>query len=436
MYNCDLCLYSTDCPSNFKKHNNTKKHTIRVYQKSLNNICYDINAHTVLENGVQNSKKCQQIENLSENLGKKIDKNDKKREKSSTVTKKYKNLEETEYLNTDDKLISKYICEVCQKTYKSRQNLWDHKQTKGCKKRHEEHENQLKINSLQEQINEMKKQMNKISTNKKTNQIINNNNCSNNNNTTNIINNDNSINVLNYVVNAFSDTLPLKKITNVEISKMLEITDNKYTIVDYIAHHYIKYDLDAFFGKIIIKAYKKENPEEQQFWTSSTHYLTFIVRQLLNKKPIWFKDREGTCVNDHIINPFLLEVKKILQDYCKSIAFLIVGKSIEDIERIQENGYNVIKIIREINTNTLHKQILKYIAPEFQITGDIDLIENVETSVVVMSKSGTGEKKPTKKSKLSQKNNCDIRKQCYQTLKTNKKYKLLVQQTMKNMYYV
>lgn len=380
MFNCDLCLYSTDCPSNFKKHNNTKKHTIRLYQKSINNVCHDVKDLTVLQNMEQTDKKCQQIENLSENQDKKFDKNKKNSEKWSTVNK----------IESEQNCDLKYTCEICKKTYSSRQNIWKHKQTKKCKQKHEEHNNQLKMEELQNQINKMQEQMKKINTDNKTTQITNSNNNNNNNNTTNnITNNDNSVNVFNYVTNTFPDTLPLKKITNTEITKMLEITDKKYTIVDYIAYHYSKYDLDAFFGKIIIKGYKKENAEEQQFWTSSTHYLTFIVRQLLNKKPIWLKDKSGVCVNEYIISPFLLEVKKILQDYCKSIAFLMVAKSIEEIEKIQENGYNAVKIIGDINTNLLHKQILKYIAPEFQITGDIDLIENVESV-----------KKPTKKKQL------------------------------------
>jgi hypothetical protein len=94
--------------------------------------------------------------------------------------------------------------------------------------------------------------------------------------------------------------------------------------------------------------------------------LTFIVRQILNKENVWLKDMNGVCITKHIIDPILKEIKKMLQKYIK-LCENHDGKSFEKIEKEQTNGMRAIEIIKEINEKELHKQILKYIAPHFQL---------------------------------------------------------------------
>jgi hypothetical protein len=57
-----------------------------------------------------------------------------------------------------------------------------------------------------------------------------------------------------------------------------------------------------------------------------------------------------------------------------------------EMEEMENNGIVAVNIIRDINNKTLHKQILKHIAPEFQLNCEAEL------SKIVMK-----EKKPTKR---------------------------------------
>jgi hypothetical protein len=63
----------------------------------------------------------------------------------------------------------------------------------------------------------------------------------------------------------------------------------------------------------------------------------------------------------------LKEIKKILQKYVKDIEKDQKCKSYEEMEKMQNNGIKAVDIIKEINDKELHKKILKYIAPHFQL---------------------------------------------------------------------
>jgi hypothetical protein len=212
--------------------------------------------------------------------------------------------------------------------------------------------------------------------------------------TNNNISNNKTI-VFNYVNQEYQNAQPIKMLRINEICELLKLEHPKYTIADFIIFHYKKYELAAFLGDIIIKAYKKEDPEEQQIWISSVMHLTFIVRQILNKKPQWEKDMNGVVIVKNIINPILKKVLTILQDYTKMVKEKSNDNTmqIHEIEELEENGMVAVNITIDINNKTLHKQILKHIAPEFQL--------NCETE---LSKVIAQEKKPTKKKPLVIKN--------------------------------
>jgi len=93
-----------------------------------------------------------------------------------------------------------------------------------------------------------------------------------------------------------------------------------------------KYKLHEFLDDIIIRAYKKEDPSEQRFWVSSVANLTFIVRQILNKKLEWKKDMNGTVIIKNIINPILKKVLSMLQEYIEMINEKTNDKSISIYE--------------------------------------------------------------------------------------------------------
>lgn len=343
MFNCNLCHYVTDRSSNLKKHNETKKHIINVYHSGGKQHFYD---------------KCTQIDN--------------------------KNTVPIQESNEKKPAKKKRSCE-CGREFNNRQALWSHRQI--CKTGEQTEEFKelklkvLEMDELKEQMAVMQKTIQQLTSNSQTKESkimtnSNNTNISNMNSNNNIENNQ-KILVFNYVGSNFKDTEPIKMLEKKDIEKLLTLPiDTTHTLVDFIIYHHNTHSLNSFLGEIIIGAYKKEDQEEQQFWTSSVMKLTFIVRQILNKENVWLKDMNGVCITKHIVDPMLKVIKKILQKYVKQCEQINKDHEVEEIEKIQTIAMIAIDIIKEINDKVLHLKILKYVAPHFQLEQNTLLIED------------------------------------------------------------
>jgi hypothetical protein len=359
MFNCDICLYSTDRSSNLQQHNKSKKHIIRAFYESKKCVNIDETEKNDIETYIKNKE-----------LNKVLEK---------PPSKKNQTIEKQNYVEQDDNECDKYTCKICGKSYKYRQNLWTHKQQKHTTTENKDNDSPQiamlisQIAQLQKKVEQLESEKNMCAnnlTNSSNTQLTNSNNTFAKNIAENVVetnNNQKIINVFQYISQNFNDTEPIKMLESKEAKKMLIIKeDTKYTMADFIVFYYTKYELDRFLGDIIIGAYKKEDPKDQQIWSSNIVKLTFIVRQILNKENVWLKDINGVCITRHIIDPFLKEIKKLLQQYVKDCS-VHYGKTYEQIEKDQNNGTFAIKIIQEINEKELHKKILKYIAPHFQL---------------------------------------------------------------------
>jgi hypothetical protein len=466
MFNCELCLYSTDRSSNLKKHCETKKHILRVHhesQKNNTNVQTDLTVPPMVTPDI---KICQQIDNLS---NKKL-KNDKILHQNVTPTvtfdtktchqidnfvanvtrtvtdnpeynlNKTKDMKDNE-LTLEENIKKQYVCSKCLKSYTCRQHLWRHnKQTPNCEPSIERQEIQTlknQMNIILEKMN-LNQQLNNVNVLKTSNDnniistIASNNNNSNNmvaKNITNVhgdnvvTNNNQKITVLNYVEQAYPDVRALPMLGPKKAIQLLlnAEQDSDHTIIAFFIYWNKIYQLHEFLGEIILKEYKTKIPGEQKIWVASVQKLSFIVRQSLNDKDIWLKDKQGVVINQRIITPMLEEVKKMLQNCVKDVKEKSHDRNIpfDEFEKLQDEGMESVKIIQKINKKTLHQQILKYIAPHFQLRGTIELIDEDDEeynndyldeivddeqkqqckSVVVVH-----EKKPTKKKVLAIKN--------------------------------
>lgn len=73
--------------------------------------------------------------------------------------------------------------------------------------------------------------------------------------------------VFNCVTQNFNETEPLKMLEKKDVEQLLVVKeDTEYTMADFIIYYHSKYNLNKFLGDIILGAYKKEDPEEQQIW--------------------------------------------------------------------------------------------------------------------------------------------------------------------------
>lgn len=390
MYECNTCNFSTDRFTDLNRHYNTKKHIKNEYLNSLK--CDDTLDHTIskrqksVEILTNKEKIYHQTDNFVENNLKKLEFFDNNANNLTINT------------SADSQCEKTYNCVHCEKTFNSRQALWAHKKVCDGIKIPKLNAKELEIKQLKLELTEMNKLKLEVNVMKDlickltNNNIIN----TNSNNTYNSTNTDNSINthnnqkivnVFNYVSSNYTNTPTIKRLELQDIDNLLEDKNSKHTIEELLVYYQSKCVLDEFLGDIIKTAYKKEDPEEQQFWTSNIQKLTFIVRQLLNKKDkVWLQDRNGTCLVNHIIDPILKVIKKSLQLYVESVdkGKYNCSKTIDEFEKFMKNGVHASDIIVDIDKKILHHKILKYIAPHFQLE-QTNLLKNV------------AEKTPTKK---------------------------------------
>ena len=141
-----------------------------------------------------------------------------------------------------------------------------------------------------------------------------------------------------------------------------------HSLEEMIIFQYSKYLLNQFIGQFIVDEYKKKDPNKQQIWSSNVLKLNFIVRQILNQtEHVWLKDINGICLEKYIISPILEEIKLIMKNYIKDCYTDMSSNDV--IETLGNKPTIAMKIIYEINQKELHKKILDFIAPHFQLVG-------------------------------------------------------------------
>jgi hypothetical protein len=342
MFECKICDYSSVRSTDLKRHEQTKKHIFKM-----------CNTNSLIINNVDAVVIDENIETDDTTITNKVEK-------------------------------KQYVCD-CKKIFKHRQGLFVHRKTctyivNNIDLYDNSKEQNIKllnnndtlaialetITELKNSVDSMKAELCQL---KNAGQIINNNtnNNTNSNNTTN--NNYKTINVYTYVNSNYDQVEPLKLLKQKDIAKLL-ILDNtyssKHSIEDVLVHEHDKHILNQFIGDIIVKEYKKVDPKDQKIWSSDASRLTFIVRTIISKNKVWNKDKGGVHINDFIITPILEEVKDMINEFNNECNKKIrLPKS--DFNTLSDKISTSLKIIYEITTKKLHKSILNYIAPHFQL---------------------------------------------------------------------
>ena len=136
--------------------------------------------------------------------------------------------------------------------------------------------------------------------------------------------------------------------------------------------------LDDYLGKIIVRYYKKKDPNQQSIFNSDTTRLTYIVRELFNNKKIdWTVDKKGIKTTNYIIKPLLKHIDELIREYIDQKTSLN-HKEISTTELIAnfDNLKSGNEILHSIEKNELSENILKKISPHFYfIKNDSGLLE-------------------------------------------------------------
>jgi len=266
-------------------------------------------------------------------------------------------------------------CPYCDKYYSTAGNLARHK--KICtEKQVLENIHEQKISELQKELQHLK-EMNELL--KGENTTVKNDNSY----LKTLINNagaviKTSVSALAYVTKNYTDAPKLQKL---EDYTYLEYNDNndEFDLVAIVISQYQTKLLCQYLGDIIINAYKRDDPSEQSIWNSDSVRLTYLIRDIINKKTDWTVDKKGVKTTKYIIDPLLEYIKDLLNKYIDENglehhyreSYMKFKKRTDDMNAVAE-------IIRDIANNILSDQILKYIAPHFYLTkNDNDVLINI-----------------------------------------------------------
>jgi hypothetical protein len=145
--------------------------------------------------------------------------------------------------------------------------------------------------------------------------------------------------------------------------------DEPFNLIEILIYHINKGILQEYLGMIVVEAYKKDDPAKQAIWNSDSSRLTYIIRNIFNKKPDWTVDKGGIKTTQQIIDPLLNFVRDEVYEF-------IVENSLPENVRIMSQ-YQMKKlackltscsqIIASIDNKTMSKLVLKYIAPYFYL---------------------------------------------------------------------
>ena len=210
-----------------------------------------------------------------------------------------------------------------------------------------------------------------------------------------------NISIKKYIQQNYSDAPSLDKLEYTQYAKLTYEPDDKKSnnnkdndsidsdketdqeknekLIYTLIHHYNNDTLYKFLGDFIIKNYKKEDPSTQAIWNSDVSRLTYIIKELManNIESQWNADYKGVKTKGLIITPLLKFIKKSIDDYWMENIDNIKILDTKELESLQRNLIILQKIKKEIRTNVLADNIVKFIAPDFYMNkGDEKLIEH------------------------------------------------------------
>lgn len=328
-YKCDICNYSTNDASNYKKHCSRRKHKYKL-----------------LELGIVPSENPPIPDNISEKEEEAIIKVKKKKGKT-------------------------FVCRYCGFSYGRLDNLKRHqKKCTDALIQEKEEELKLKTNELQKRDKELEQRDEELKNRDEEihfyRQLLK-------------INGESEGNVskFKFVRKSYKDVDALQKITYREFKKngeILYIKNNKSyrtRLAQEIIYCFDNDIMTQHIGDIIISTYNnKVSPEQRQFWVSDCSRLKFIVRTIReNGIQCWEADEGGNIIIQKIIQPILLKIKEILglymEKYCNPQRCEVYDYDAQ--QKIMAQQQTIMKIIKMIDHGKFNKKILRYIAPKFEV---------------------------------------------------------------------
>lgn len=199
-----------------------------------------------------------------------------------------------------------------------------------------------------------------------------------------------SIRGITYAMKHLNNAQQLKLLKKNEAVKLLTYDNNKSkndTVEIIIVKHRNKL-LDKYLGDILVRAYKKDDPEIQSIWNVDTTRLHFIL-----KEKEWTSDNCGIKLTNFVIDPFLKSMETMIHEYCRlhndermnfnryvetNIGDNICTDTNLEFEMFTQKWGFCQEILIDISKKKLHKQILKHISSRLKLS--LDTIKDKQTN--------------------------------------------------------
>ena len=190
-----------------------------------------------------------------------------------------------------------------------------------------------------------------------------------------------SVSALSYVAQNYDKAPALGRLKDYSYIKEQEIDEDnsdidEFDLIDNLIYHHNRETIQEYLGNVIVEAYKKKDPKKQSIWNSDTVRLTYIIRELINKKPDWSVDKKGIKTTKYIIEPLLEYIREEVANYVIEntadkyihLSEFVLGKHAEKLNHCGQ-------IMASIDNKTLSKSVLRYIAPHFYLAKPEQLLE-------------------------------------------------------------
>jgi len=184
-----------------------------------------------------------------------------------------------------------------------------------------------------------------------------------------------SVSALSYVATNYKDAPKLDKLDDYSYLQYEDENDD-FDLLEIVFTNYRENKLHKYLGDIIIKAYKKGDPSKQSIWNSDASRLTYLIRDLIKKKPDWTLDKGGVKTTKYIIDPLLYYLRELLRKFIDENClenFIGIDTDMRFKKRIADLD-TTSQIIYQVTNKYLAPEIIKYIAPHFSLTKNDELI--------------------------------------------------------------
>jgi chemotaxis protein histidine kinase CheA len=387
-YHCEYCNYETNSKAGWCNHKKTLRH-----QKFMNNPKDYINQHNIelkeqLNNVNKNDlllEKLKNSETINEMLNQTIIKlqqdgnklmNNYEKQVKELQEDKNKLQEDKNKLQEDKNKLQEMLNQTMIKSQEDKNKLQDI--ICRLEEQNSDFIKELKLdrNELKSEREELKSELNNEK--KYSKQVIN--------NAGNLVGK--SMSAIQYITQNYCNAPKLSQLNDYS-----DISENEQKLIDNLIFYHNKGLLHEYIGNYIIKHYKKDNPMNQSLWNTDSDRLNYIVRELIISNNLkdkveieeldnidhgakelieWKVDKRGIRVAKYIIEPLLLYIKNICDEYIKN-NHKKIAKSLEK----SESWFKKIEAMAEINSNIknkeLQKNINKYISSHFYLNNKLSL---------------------------------------------------------------